>query len=74
MFAICINPKHYKESKIDIKYIDLFLRTVYINKRVNENLQVYFKKESISDTEILKRIEYYENIMKNYRENIQPRV
>jgi len=58
----------------DSHLLELFLRIIYVDEKVNDELKSYFKERYSNDQEITKRIEYYDNLMKNYKHNIKPQI
>jgi len=55
-------------------YIDLFLRTLYVDEKIDDHLSSYIKTQVKDNKEILAQIEYYENLMKHHEKHIQPNI
>ncbi len=55
-------------------YTDLFLRTLYVDEKIDDHLSSYIKAQVKDKQEILTQIEYYESLMKHHEKHIQPNI
>ncbi len=57
-----------------LSYTDLFLRTLYVDGKIDDHLSSYIKAQVKDKQEILTQIEYYESLMKHHEKHIQPNI
>ena len=67
MWDILLQPK-----TLSLSYIDKFLRTLYVDKKMDHHLSSYIKAQTKDNKDVLAQIAYYENLMKHNEKHIQP--
>jgi len=63
-----------KSGEDILLYTDLFLRTLYVDEKIDDHLSSYIKIQAKDKQEVLAQIDYYGQLMKHCEKHIQPNI
>jgi hypothetical protein len=63
-----------KSGEDILLYTDLFLRTLYVDGKIDDHLSSHIKNQAKDNKEILVQIDYYEKLMKHHEKHIQSNI